>query len=471
MNRKIINGLTGLAFQGLGQLKNAFSILRPLSEQDTDNGDNGDGQTGSIRVKDFKTVPTAYAAVNMLSGALAPLPKFVSVLRDVRSDFYEPLPDHALNTLLRNPCPFMDTELFWESTSAEYLSRGNVYYLIVRNPRTKEPAFFIPGWLYGQGYGSGASLMSRGLPVNNNDKYLFTPWPITQDLVNRNFPVRRDEVVEIHGPGYNGQESPSPIAYTAAKTMQAMLGVLDYQNKRFSSGLNQQIAIEADATIEGIDYETVKKWGEELEKTYGGIRQAGKTPILPPGYTLKSVGTISAVDLQAVELLRWGTEDLARVWSYSPWLLGIIATGTQPKQQELVEHFSRWTLQPPANKIASALSQRLLTPREKSLDYRIVLNTEAARSGTWLDQMTAGDLAATRGAILTPNEVRVRVGYPPLQDEKYNKLRQPKGSPPEDRNGDDREIDQEEALAITEEQWENVKPEDIPERLRLPARA
>ena len=198
-----------------------------------------------------------------------------------------------------------------------------------------------------------------------------------------------------------------------------------------------------------MDYDKLKAWGETLEKEYGGVRAAGKTPVLPPGYSLKSVGTISAVDLQLVELLKWGVEDLARVWNYNPWLLSIITSGTVPKMQEQIEHFARFTFQPWVNLVKSALTFNLMSPLEKADGYAIDINTDLVRSGTWLDQMNAADLAATRGAILTPNEVRRRLRHRPLPGEENDKLRSPKGSPdmrqPPDNSlslgGDRREAD------------------------------
>ena len=452
---------------------NALTINRSESDQEFSAQSPGDRPSLNSSTQ-AEIIPTAYSAVNMIAQAFAPLPKYVVELKSIKDDYFEPMEDHLLNITLRHPCPYIDTYLFWGSIATELACSGNAYLLQLK---TKQglTRFMLPGWV--QPYARIAGLSSRDqgyrspgygqasflgqqvtLPTVTqgfqSEVYTFIPWPLAQDLVGRIFFVQRSDIIEFHGPGFDGVESPSPIQKIGLPIIQAMNAGLGYQREKFESGVNAQTVIQTDPSLEGVDWEKLKEWGEQLEKDYGGVRSAGKTPVLPPGYELKNIGTISAVDLQLVELLKWGVEDLARVWNYNPYLLGVLTSGTVPKMQEQIEHFSRFTFQPWVDIIQSGLSFRLMTPTDKALGREIRADSSMVRRGTWLDQVNALDLAVTRGAFLTPNEGRRRIGQPPLPkpdpDANPNdQLRSPKGSPDMranpagggEKSSDEREVD------------------------------
>ena len=397
----------------LQRIKNAFTATQFTPTEETDVG----SQAVTISTGGAKVVPVVYSAVNMLAYAIAPLPKQVVRVIDRTFDYYEPVEDHALNELLAQPSPYIDGHLFWSGVASQLLCEGNVHLLLRRNGRG-QPVSLLPGRVY-----VGPVMLNH-----TRTTVMFTPWAITGD--GKAIPVERKDLVSFHGPNFDGYCSPSPIMNVAYPTLQALTQGLDHQNSRFRSGLNAQIYVGTDASLEGIDVEQLQRKAQTLLQTYTTTRNRGLTPVLPPGYALKTVGTVSAVDLQIIQLLRWTVEDVARVWNYNPYMLAALsATGVMPAQAELADYFSRWTLPPPVGIMQSALARRLLNRQDKEAGYQIRFDLDRTRVGTWADQINAADLAATRAAVLTVNEVRRRLGYGPVEG--GDELRSPKGSPPD----------------------------------------
>lgn len=361
------------------------------------------------------SIAAIYGAINMLGHSASALNK--RVVRRIGTDdpYYEAVPDHPLNVLLESPSPFMDGGLLWESIARELCAKGNIY-LWVRRTTGGYPASLWPG----------QALRSRG----RNDTFTFYPWPLDGQL--RTMELPRRSVVGIHGPGFNGVESPSPIWHAAMQTSRTMAEAQEYQYNRLRLGLNAQTVIETDPSLDGVDPDVLRENAKKINAIYGGARNAGAIPVLFPGYSLKAVGTVSAADLQVVELLRWGVEDIARVWNFNPVLLGIIAAGTRPLIRELAEGFTRWTLKPVVDRLQGALTFGLMPTRDRANNLEIQFDLDRSRIGTFRDQVEAIELAVTRGGLLTINEGRARLGYPPYPG--GDVLLKPKGSPSDPTN-------------------------------------
>lgn len=393
---------------------NAFTVVKLTDTQEDEEGST----TTTFEPSAAKMIPAVYGAINMLAYAIAPLPKYVVRVLDKEDDYYEPMRDHPITELLQQPSPYIDGHLFYAASLSEYLSKGNIYYRIMRGSRD-QPISLMPGYI--------SSTIFRRHRTND---IMFTPWPIVDDPYAT--PVPRRDIIGIHGPGFDGYMSPSPIMNVALPTLRALSEGVAHQNERLRTGTKSQTFIGTDASLEGIDVDELRKKANKLLESYSKTRERGQTPVLPPGYALKSIGTVSAVDLQVIELLRWSIEDVARVWNYSPFMLTAMSASTsQPKQSELADYFARWTVPPPVNTIQMALARRLLSRKDRAMDYSIRMNTELVRVGTWLEQLEAANLAATTGAVMSVNEVRRRrLKLKPMTGNEtgYDALRSPKGS-------------------------------------------
>ena len=360
------------------------------------------------------SVAAVYSAVNMLAESTSSLNKYVARKVGYDEPYYEAVEDHPLNTLLRFPSPYVEARLFWEMIARHLVATGNVHVWIRRSSNGR-PVSLWPG---------SAELKYDG------SEYEFVPWPLDGKPFQRlKLPI--NSVMGIHGPGFNGISAPSPIMHAALQTSSTMVRAQAYQLQRFKSGIYSQTVIETDPTLEGINFTALKKNAKLLSVLYNQARKDGKIPILLPGYKLSSVGSVSAADLQLVELLRWSVEDIARVWNYNPAMLGIVRAG-RPVMKELAEWFVRWTLRPVVERIAGSCTFNLLTSADQDEGLEVLFDLDRARLGTFADLIQMLDLAVARAGLLTINEGRRRAGYPPIEG--GDVLLIPKGSPSDPEN-------------------------------------
>lgn len=350
---------------------------------------------------------TIYAAINMISQSIASLNMYIAEKKGVEDVYYTGLPDHPINALLKFPSPYINGTLFWEATARELLAKGNIYFWIRRSANGNAVSLW-PG--------------QAQLRLGGRD-YEFFPWPL--DGQYRRMILSRSNLLGIHGPGFNGVRSPSPIE-AAADISKTVTEAQKYQLQRFKTGVHGESVIETDPTLEGVTAKILKKNAALISSVYNMARQQGKIPILLPGYKISTVGGVSAADLQIVELLRWGVEDLARVWNINPILLGSTRGSRQPLR-ELVEQYTRWTLRPPVQRIQAVLTHRLLQRQDQVKNYEVLFDLDRARLGTFRDQVETVELAVTRGGLLTLNEGRGMLGRAPMEG--GDVLLIPKGSP------------------------------------------
>ena len=135
----------------------------------------------------IETVAAIYSAINILSESTASLNRYVARRVGEDEPYYEYLPDHPINQLLKSPSPFVDGRLFWEIVARALVSSGNVW-LWVRRLDNGLPSSLWPG--------------TAKLNYNAT-RYEFIPFPLDGRKQQKlNLPKNR--VMGIHGPGFMG---------------------------------------------------------------------------------------------------------------------------------------------------------------------------------------------------------------------------------------------------------------------------
>ena len=357
----------------------------------------------------IETVAAIYSAINILSESTASLNRYVARRVGEDEPYYEYLPDHPINQLLKSPSPFVDGRLFWEIVARALVSSGNVW-LWVRRLDNGLPSSLWPG--------------TAKLNYNAT-RYEFIPFPL-DGRKQQKLDLPKNRVMGIHGPGFMGISSPSPIQYAANQTACMMAQAQKYQLNRFSSGIYSQTVIEAEPSLEGTDMEDLKNNAQKITGLIKSAQKAGTIPILFPGYRLSSPGSVSAADLEIVELLRYGVEDVARVFNFHPAMLGVRQT-SKTDIKEIAEYFTRWTLRPVVERIQDAVSFHLLSRADKRDNLQVVFDLDRSRLGTWSDLIQTLDRAYARAGLMTLNEARRRAGMAPVDGGDI--ILVPKGSP------------------------------------------
>ncbi len=367
-------------------------------------------------------IPAAYAAIGLLASTLAQLPRTVARLDDPLDDYWEADPEHPVSELLRRPSRLVDPWIFWEWMLRCLFGFGNAYSWIRRDSRGR-PVELVPAnctrcqWVDG----------SQGSIA----EYDLTLWGVTGNgATQQMLRVPASDVVALHGPGFDGLASPSPVLYTARRTLEVMDQAAVYQRQELR-GRGLRTAIETDVQLLNLTPEQREQHRKVLEEVFAKAREDGTVPVLPAGFSPASTGGMSAVDIQVIDLLKWSVEDIARVWNVPLRLLHQYYEGQRVTQfeQQAVD-FERWSLRGHVHRVEEQLSAKLLSREETADSLVIRLPTDRIRAGSWSEQVNSVDQAVAKAGVMTVNEGRRRLRLPPRED--GDRLIQPKGAPAQD---------------------------------------
>ena len=377
------------------------------------------GQYPAASYSSANGVGAAYAAINLVnSGVLAS--SFGVERNKIRVE------DHPLSELFEQPYSHLDGHLGWEYPIRQLLTNGNGYFIVERG-RNNRPVELIPAVEGGARYVGSGSV-----------EYSLTPISYSHNSNIRN--LLDTQVVAFHWHGFDGLTSPSPIAYAARSALTLMrnsLSQIDRAVRRARySGPAIEIASDSNSMPTPEQIESVVKI---LRDDFTKVAHQNKAAVLPPGAKGTMIPSLSEGDLQLVDILRWGVEDIARIWNMAPSRLGQLSGGgagvrTQTFIDQMAD-FEVFTISPVCRRIDAALNRVLLIDSDRRDGYRIKTDTSALRMGSFADLVNTMEKAVARAMLMTPNEGRARMGLPARPD--GDQLLQPKGAPAQNTGDDD----------------------------------
>ena len=385
--------------------------------------------------QDLTAIPAAYAAIGLLSSTLTQLPRTVARLDDPLEDHWTAEADHPVSTLLRHPSRLVDPWLFWEWMFRQLFAKGNAYAWIRRDNQFR-PVELVPAECTRCVWATGG----RG-PVTVYDLELWGgPESEADRLRNQGslLPgmrqvqgVRAGDVVVLHGPGFNGLASPSPVQYAARRSLQAMDQAGLQQQRLLASG-GLQTVLKTDPVLDRLTSEQLEDSRRLVRETFDSARETGSVPVLPPGYDVVSAGgMMSAVDIQIIELLRLGVEDVARVWNIPPRMLYHYYRGFRVTMfEQQAQDFERWTVRGYVQRVEEQFTAKLMSRQDVSENRVVRMPTDRIRAGSWSERVNAVDQAVAKAGVMTINEGRRLLRLPPVED--GDRLLQPKGAPAQD---------------------------------------
>ena len=339
--------------------------------------------------------PVVWACVHTLASAVA-RSRWVARTPDGQDAGDSP----GLQTVLRG-ANNLPAQMIWEITAREVIQRGNAF--LWRNGAELRPIL------------DGAISSSTDRTVTGTT------------LEGSNVTLAPRSYIAIHGPGFDGLASPSPIEAAARKALQVDNAARQLQEGNARSGLNGRAVLTMDKDF----YAAAAKRGRDdiaksLEAGYTEERGAGRVPVLPPGVVPAQMGGVSPADLQLIEMMKWNALDICRAFGVPPRMVFVYdqqlrVTGFEAQASD----WQRQSVEPWCERIASQVSYALSPPR---LDNGAALHLDSSELsvGTYSEQITA-NAAAVAGGLMTPNEARARMGLPPHPD--GDQLIMPAGSP------------------------------------------
>lgn len=333
----------------------------------------------SVTVDSALTLSTVTAAVTLISGNIGGLP---CMTYWNRQDGRAVARTHPLYMLLHDAPNADQTAMeFWELTTAHLLLWGNSFARIDRIlSRVVSLTPMHP------------ACMTVRRADDGSIEYIYN---------EGNGPVRipEDDCLHIRGFSLDGMLGLSPIAL-ARQSLGLALSAEDTASGFFANGMRAAGYLTAATMTKDVRLEA----DAYLEKFRGGAN-AGKTPLLPPGWEWKAF-TLPPQEAELLQTRQFSVEEVARWFRIPPHMLGHMdkssSYGTGLEQQML--GFLTLCLRPWLKRIEQACKRKLLSPGERgALDIEfnaaaLMRADSAARAQYYV--------AMVQNGIYSVNEVR-----------------------------------------------------------------
>jgi HK97 family phage portal protein len=327
-----------------------------------------------------------YACVSGISGDIAKLP--LNVLREDSGINVKQRTGRAVDVLAK-PNKYQTRYQFVQQFVLSKVLHGNTYCLKVRDTTGKITGLVV--------------LDPENVTVlvsDSGDIY----YKLRQDNLSgtTDVTIPSSEIIhDRHTPIFHPLVGVSPIY---ACGMSATLGnsitnasAAFFKNKSTPSGL-----LSAPGRIND---DTATRLKEHWQREYSGTN-AGKIAVLGDGLKFERM-TVSAVDAQLIEQLRWSVEDVARAFRFPLFKLQAGAPIMAGSAEELNLQYYSDTLQPLIEAMEAVLNDGMELPSSLHVEFDVEglgrMNTEARFR-------TAGESLK----VASHNEARARLNLPPI---------------------------------------------------------
>ena len=359
-----------------------------------------------LAASQWSSYPTAFACVSRIAATLAAMPRFVA--EDVGNGVCRRVA-HPLNNVLARPNRIWDARQTFELAFLRMVATGNGYLAIERRAAGAAVSGLIPcwdalgGWRRARDAGGGYLDWSVQMPVGIG--------------IVRSASVPDSEVCRMHGPGFDGLRAPSPMR-VAARAMKMGRGSQDHINKRFDDQFGTVI-VEADVDKQiatGITTEQMQTWADEINSELQDAQRENKSLVMKPGFKIHDRSIISPSDLQLLDVMGFSVEDICRIFSVPPRMLGHMSSGVRVEMKvgSQAEDYYRFAIRPWQRRVEEQFTCKLLAMSDQTRGLRVVLDDADVRHGSLAEQVDMAAKAYSGSGLMTLNEARRLVGLAPV---------------------------------------------------------
>ena len=353
-------------------------------------------QNTEVRTTDILTYSAVFACVTLIASDIGKLR--IKLMRELPSGIWEETSSPAFSPVLRKQNAYQTRIMFLQNWMTSKLIWGNTYVLKVRDNRRVVTGLKI--------------LDSQRVTVlvdpSGNVWYQLQ----TDNLAQVPIPERQGDIVavpaseiihDVYVPLYHPLIGISPLTACGLAAMQA-LRIQDNSAMFFGNGSRPGGVLTAPGQISDAAAARLKAY---FDTNFSG-ENAGKVAVLGDGLTYEQM-TMSAVDAQLIEQLKWTAEDVCRAFRVPPYMIGIPPMPTYNNIEALNAQYYTQCLQNHIESIEILLDEGVLAGAQEENTGRLF--------GTELDlddllrMDTASRMEAAEKAIkagLSPNEVRAK---------------------------------------------------------------
>lgn len=363
---------------------------------------NGSVGTGLPVVNE--TTAAAISAVNacvkLLAGAVSALPVNI-----YQMDFQTGAKAQRFNedlwwVLNEQFHPQWSAAAGWDHLMRGRLYHGDAYAIIERN-------------------GAGKVLALRPVSKSrvityemDNGRLIYAVMPEARSFDSQVYYYDQDDMIHVAGDGFDGINSPSVLQFELRGAAATAMAAQDYSGRFFASGMTPGFVIEFPTEPPP---EQVEELRAEVERKYGGVRNAGK-PMLLFGGAKATALSLTPDDAQLLDSRKFQVEEIARIYGVPPFMIGHNENTTSwgTGVEAMGAGFVRYTLRRHLHAITNELNRKLFTRGNLFCEFD-TSDLERPSFKEFTDALRTAVGRAGERPIMTQNEVRSRFNLPPVE--------------------------------------------------------
>lgn len=226
------------------------------------------------------------------------------------------------------------------------------------------------------------------------------------------FTVGADDVLHLTGHGFDGVRSRSIVRHDAYHGIGLGLAISRYGKKFFENGASPKHIFETEGEMSP---KQIDDFRDLYDSRYSGPSNAGRPMVLTEGIKMREM-SISSVDAQLLETLKYTVIDIARAFRVPPVLIGAQETTSSwgTGVSEIKQGFVTFTLEPKATLWEQEINRKLIYSKNEFLEFQFAgfLRGNTKEENEALRQAIGG---SNGPGWMTINEVRKTKNLPPVE--------------------------------------------------------
>ncbi len=334
-----------------------------------------------------------WACVNLIAGTIATMP--LVLYRRTDEGRVRALEHPLYDVLHTRPNPVQSVVAFWEAMVTALLLRGNAYAMLTRDDDGRVRALW---------YVNPDRVHVEVLRTGRLRYKVFTG--------EQTQTVPDNQMLHVVGPmsddGYTGRS----VISTFRETLGLGLALERYGAEFFANAATPKGTLTSAGRLSQTARDNLKAALEEAHVRPG---RRHKTMILEEGLKFEPIG-ISHEDSQFVDVRRFGTEEVARIFGVPPHMIGADIKGSMTYSNSELESLRllKHTLGPWLARISSAVNHACISPLERRQMYAEYLPDALLATDT-KGRYDAYKVGLEAG-FLTLDEVRRKENLPALPE-------------------------------------------------------
>jgi HK97 family phage portal protein len=333
-----------------------------------------------------------FACMTLIAGDIAKLPIKVVRMQDNGMWKEESGP---LAELIRKPNGYQNRIQFIENWILSKMIHGNTYVLKIRGSggEVKEMKVLDPSYV-------------TVLVSDAGNVYYQLATDALSGISSDNVQVPASEIIhDRFNCLYHPLVGVSPL-YAAALAASQGLSIQKNSVKLFNNGGQSPGIITAPGQIDEVDAERLKS---HWESNYGGSDNAGKVAVLGSGLEFKS-SAMTSVDAQLIDQLKWSAEVVCGTFHVPPYMIGVGSLPNANNVQALILQYYSQCLQILIESLELLLDEGAEVDEDIGYEFDVesLLRMDGKAMAEYLKNLK-------EASILTPDEGRAKIGYPPVK--------------------------------------------------------